>query len=214
MQSQQTHAIHLWECSKSWKLLHAARTKSTASQHRLKTKRAEECPRGNANHRHTKGISNSAIQLYYWEGPELLEPTERSAVSDCQCWSTSILLPTGSCWKEKDFSEIWARNTQVFLVVKTIVKWNYWIKNRRLRTGTCRELCTDPPHCRPHSGSLQMQFTKASCSPVQKFMWLQERKWRSGCCSWRRLNSSNEATAAIWFLSSSGIFQLFQLWMN
>lgn len=45
-------------------------------------------------------------------------------------------------------------------------------------------------------------------------MWLQERKWRSGCCSWRRLNSSNEATAAIWFLSSSGIFQLFQLWMN
>ena len=81
-------------------------TKSTASQHRLKTKRAEECPRGNANHRHTKGISNSAIQLYYWEGPELREPTERSAVSDCQCWSTSILLPTGSCWKEKDFSEI------------------------------------------------------------------------------------------------------------
>lgn len=96
-------------------------------------------PQRECKPRHTKGISNSAIQLYLWEGPELLEPAERSAVSDCQCWSISTLLPTGSYWKEKDFSETWARNTQVFLVVKTIVKWNYRIKNRQLKTGTCRD---------------------------------------------------------------------------
>lgn len=89
----------------------------------------------------TTGIPKvlATVQLYLWEGPELLEPVERSAVSDCQCWSISTLLPTGSCWKETDFRETRARNTQVFLMAKTIVKWNYWIKNRQLRTGTCRD---------------------------------------------------------------------------